>query len=56
MNIIDEYDDEQVIGQCAVFDTETGETEVTGNLIGKTVKVIDDNGTVSLDREWYPES
>lgn len=54
--IIEEYADEEIIGMCGWYNAETGESEITGNLMGRTVKFEDSDGTIHLDSMWYPEN
>ena len=54
--IIEEYADEEIIGMCGWYNAETGESEITGNLMSRTVKFVDSDGTTHIDTRWYPEN
>ena len=54
--IIEEYDDAGVIGTCGFFDTETGESTITGNMMERTIKFREVDGSIHIDRMWYPEN
>jgi hypothetical protein len=53
--IIEEYDDIEVIGMWGCFDTETGESEIKGKMMGRTVKFKNADGSVNIDQKWYPD-
>lgn len=54
--IIEEYDDVEVIGMWGCFNAETGESEIKGEMMSRTVKFTDADGSIHIDRKWYPDN
>ncbi len=53
--IIHRYGDKTPIGAWSTV-TEDGMIISEGVLLGETIKVRDPDGTVRLDRDWFPDS
>ena len=52
--VLERYDDFTIIGEWGTM--RDGHLIEHGNLVGRTRKVMDAKGRVSLDREWMPDN
>lgn len=52
--VIERYQDFQVVGYWACLDTKTGVTTIGGDMLSQTVKFQDGDG-VHLGTDWVPD-
>lgn len=53
--VLERYGDFQEIGQWGVFNTETGESEIKGNMVSETVKYMDKDCEIKFGTDWLIE-
>ena len=54
--IIHDYNNDEIIGNWGIYNIETKTSKICGKMIGKTVKVLKQNGQISLKRIWFPDN
>lgn len=54
-NIIEKYDDYKVVGNWGTYNVETKESISGGEMLHRTIKVKDEDGSIKLDYEWITD-